>query len=304
MKDNLVDAVYFGRVDRTWPQQTREILWRENRFAVMYDNAGSVDPVVLQRARVAETAGRADWYREAGYQSPVAIQVLERMVEACATHALIYADFRGRDGDTVMIGRAFGPIEILEIREDGAGEVSRYKTVRLETPVMKMPDPVLVAMRPQQSTFTAWPSAAARVCAAFYGSALPLDVSSMTPAQVEALCFEFLRTQHPELKLLLPLGRTLPDIDIFGWLPRAGRVAAQVTHRTTSAATIKDKAQRLAAVTGVGTRILFAGEDKIERAKDELAISAPDVELVPIEQVFRAVWSASPDFVESMLAAH
>jgi hypothetical protein len=46
------------------------------------------------------------------------------------------------------------------------------------------------------------------------------------------------------------------------------------------------------------------GESSIERTKRDLAITAPDVELIPIEQAFRTVWSASPEFVRPMLAGH
>jgi hypothetical protein len=46
------------------------------------------------------------------------------------------------------------------------------------------------------------------------------------------------------------------------------------------------------------------GESSIERTKRDLAITAPDVELIPIEQAFRTVWSASPEFLRPMLAGH
>lgn len=55
-----------------------------------------------------------------------------------------------------------------------------------------------------------------RVVAAYRGERLPAEVGSMTPGQLEAVCFEYLRSKEPSMKLMLPLGRTLPDVDYLG----------------------------------------------------------------------------------------
>jgi hypothetical protein len=297
------ELAYFGRIDN-WPAETRETLWEQRRFAVMYDNQGSVDPDVLKRAREAKKQGLPNWPQEAGYSCTTSIHVLERMVRACEAGALIYADFRGREGDTVMIGRAVGPIEILEIQEKGEEQVSRYKTVRLHEPVICKPDPVLVALRPRQATFTSWPSASRRVHAVYRGTLLPLDVRSLTPSQVEVLCYEYLRSRNPQLKLLLPLGRSLPDIDIYGWIQGVGKIAAQVMHATTSAAHLKNKAERLANSSNASVQVLFAGEESIDQAKQDIVTSIPSVNLITIEQVFQSLLATSPDFVQELLKSN
>jgi hypothetical protein len=303
-----IDSVYFGRIDPRWNDKTREEFWRLQRFAVMFDNDGTVDPSGLARARELQKNKLADWYTAAGYSSQYGVEALERMMQAIEDRALVFVDFRGRKGNTVMIGRAVGPLEIVEVEEtyargsrEGILGTSRYKTMRLDSPRILNLDPVLAALRPQQATFTRWPSAAPRVAATYHGLAMPTDVSSLTPGQVEALCYEHLRRCYPEMKLLLPVGRTLPDIDVYGWLPGGQRLTAQVTHRTSPPAVVLGKARQLAKVEGAARRILFAGAESLARTRGELHKVAPEVHLIAVEEVFSEAMASDSSFVKAML---
>jgi hypothetical protein len=302
--------VYFGRLDPHWNPTTRDHHWKNRTFGVMFDNDGSINPDDFARARAQKDAGDKEWSKAAGYSDRYGVEALERLQRAVQDRALVFVDFRGREGDTVMIGRAAGPLHIVPIRErytrgERAGQdgESRYKCITIAEPKFFGLDPVLAAMRPQQATFTRWPSAATRVRALYEGARLERTVESLTPGQLEALCYEHLRGSEPELRLLLPVGRTLPDIDIYGMLPSGKRIAAQVTHSRSDGAVVLHKAKALAATTKAETRVLFAGEAAIAGARSAVERLTPPVALVAIETVFNDVSTATPWFIDAMLAA-
>lgn len=76
--------------------------------------------------------------------------------------------------------------------------------------------------------------------------------SSLSVAEQEAACAEFLRERHPDRddlpvlsRLLLPVGRTLEDVDIYGLTTDGSRLYAQVTHHTEGSGAAGKKARRL-----------------------------------------------------------
>jgi hypothetical protein len=310
MNDLKPPDVYFGRIDSGWNDETREHLWKTEAFGVMFDNDGSVDAADLARARSQQGAGAKDWWKAAGYGDRYGIEALERLQQAVDARALVFVDFRGRKGenrrdDTVMIGRATGPLHIVSIPETytrgGRHEerVSRYKCITIAEPKFFPLDPVLAAMRPQQATFTRWPSAAKRVRALYEETPLARSVESLTPGQLEALCYEHLRISEPELRLLMPVGRTLPDVDIYGWLPDGTRIAAQVTHSVSNRTILIHKAEALAKTAAAEKRVLFAGGEAIAAASADVANLRPPVTLVAIESVFSEVDAATPRLISS-----
>lgn len=95
---------------------------------------------------------------------------------------------------------------------------------------------VLVA-RPQQGTLLRWHKANGAIEAMVEGRPMPRTLAALSPAQQEILCSEYLRsvdedmTQLPRLRhLLLPVGRTMKDIDFAGISTNGQRVFAQVTY--------------------------------------------------------------------------
>lgn len=302
--------VYFGRIDAGWNPETRRHLWESRAFGVMFDNVGSVEAADLQEARKRRGHGDKEWWTAAGYTNQYGIEALERMQAAIDRRALVFVDFRGLEGETVMIGRAVGPIRIVPIVETytkgtrrGETGTSRYKCMGVEEPRFFALDPVLAAMRPQQATFTAWPSAAKRVRAIYECLPLEREVEALTPGQLEALCYEYLRAVDPGLRLLLPVGRTLPDIDIYGIRPSGERVAAQVTHSGSGSSTVRSKAASLARAGGAARRVLFAGRQAIAEARSAVENLLPTVQLVAVEDAFSAIDAATPWFIDAMLAA-
>lgn len=94
----------------------------------------------------------------------------------------------------------------------------------------------LRAGRPQQGTIVRWHKCGTRLAAFVRGEQPDRVWDNLSTEQQEAACAEFLRLQRnlpdiPKLRrLLLPVGRTLEDVDIYGMDERGRKVFAQVTY--------------------------------------------------------------------------
>lgn len=93
----------------------------------------------------------------------------------------------------------------------------------------------LLAGRPKQGTIMRWHSIRNMVENLIEGHEAPLTVRDLIPTYQEVLCAEFLRlptsiTGLPQLvSLILPVGRTLRDVDIYGLDIKGDVIAVQVT---------------------------------------------------------------------------
>ena len=105
------------------------------------------------------------------------------------------------------------------------------------------------------------------------------DWSNLSDAEQEAACAEFLRERHEDRldlpvlsRLLLPVGRTLKDIDIYGVDTNGSLVYAQVTYHRIGDAPAKQKASRLAeyAPRNPNAKLVFFGTGSIP-ATNELS---------------------------------
>ncbi len=303
LMNNLPD-VYFGRIDKNWHPNTQEHFWNSGSFAVMYDNKESFSVEKLDAARTAKDRGDKGWFTVAGFSTPAAVNSLWRMQAAAEKEALVYVDFRGRDGaETVLIGRATGELSLDEVTEtdDTVSRQCFYKGMGL-TDVRRFPaDPVLTAMQPRQSTFVRWDLGQKRVWAMAGLAPLASDVNSLTPGQLEAVCYEYLRHRNSELRLLCRLGGSMRDIDILGWLPSGTRLAAQVTHTSTGGKKLLSKARGLMDNSPPGRRVLFAGREHLKNAGPRLDAECVGLEPVAVEAVFEEVKGHSPVLINAML---
>lgn len=96
--------------------------------------------------------------------------------------------------------------------------------------------PLSVA-RPRQGTLVRWPSVKKRVENIVTGVRLSRTLADLTPDQQETMCAEFLRFHEindpifSRLEtLILPVGRTMKDIDIAGISKNGKKIYAQVTY--------------------------------------------------------------------------
>jgi hypothetical protein len=89
--------------------------------------------------------------------------------------------------------------------------------------------------------------------------------SSLSPAEQEAACAEFLRERHPDRRdlpvikrLLQPVGRGLEDVDVYGVAEDGTLVYAQVTNHRVDSNPASKKVARLSAYRGA-----YANEDAV-----------------------------------------
>lgn len=305
-------TVYFGRIDRNWPIETRDSLWQQRRFAVMYHNDGVAQREGIEEALAAKKRGESDWFRIAGYSTPKGVHVLKRLWKAVDQNALVFADFGNRSGEkpTILMGRAAGPVHIHEIHErapDGSVKLRRFKCVELVDPKEYRTDPVLAAVRPRHGVFCRWRVGGRRAAALYEGEEPPRRVSSLTPGQLEALCYEYLRETFDDLRLFLPPGRTLPDLDIYAQSSYGDVVVAQVTHTRTSPKELEKKARAIRKIPGAEHRLVFAGRKTIRKVqeryenRDDRSHNDTATEFVPVEEVFEQMADRCPEFVSAML---
>jgi len=229
---------------------------------------------------------------------------MERMWKSVEQRGLVFADFGRRPGEKqcVIVGYARNPIEIEKIsdrsRKGQEDEIQNLKCIRLEKAKTFALDPVLAAIRPQL-TFCRWHQGAGRVRTLYADEPPRRKVTSLTPGQLEVLCFEYLRKRMDPFHLLLPIGRSLPDIDVYGWSGSEGRVAAQVTHVGASRGKVVKKAHVLREVDA-DQRFLFAGREPLQEARerDELPENVQDV---AVEEVFDAMERTLSGLIDRMV---
>lgn len=202
-------------------------LWERRLIALHYGDDFSTNP--------------ADYY-------PAGRKALERLWGYCNEGAIVGADYRRLDGSKMLVGFLEQGTQIFseEFHDSRSGESFIYKVAALSNTVeVPYADyPLLVGIQPRQATLTGWPSAKGALLAAVEGRSLPRKANSLHPSQLEVLCYEWLRSSGQLERLVLPIGRGLMDIDIFGIGRDGKRVIGQVTH-SKNAADLSDKQSRL-----------------------------------------------------------
>jgi hypothetical protein len=132
------------------------------------------------------------------------------------------------------------------------GRIAVMKTLQLQR-IQRLPlseCTQLLVGRPRQGTLMRWPSIGHVIGNLIEGRTAKLSISALVPCQQEILCSEFLRVRHagmPNLPalahLLLPVGKTMKDIDIYALANDGKRICAQVTHKAFESC--KDKSSAL-----------------------------------------------------------
>lgn len=237
-----------------------EDLWSKRLIAVHFENKPSTKP---------------EDYNSAGEKA------LRRLWEYCKSGAIVGADFKSIRPACMLVGE-IKPGSKVEAKKFGNYV---YKTVELKNAmeISYLDYPLLAAIQPRQTTITGWPSAQKYLEAIILGKKVPWNVESLHPSQLEVLCYEYLRMKEILDKLLMPIGRTLQDIDIFG-INRQGRnVLAQVTHSTDSEE-ISEKIKKLKQYKSKGPILIFFGPESQEM-HDE------DVRYISIKEVFDSLTS-------------
>jgi hypothetical protein len=171
-------------------------------------------------------------------------------------------------------------------RQDGYPAV--LKTVKLSK-VRSVPRREQLGLRagiPQQGTISYWH--VGERLADFVEGRPPKHLwPNLSTAQQEAVCAEFLRESHegrPELpklrRLLLPVGRTLQDVDLHGLADDGREVFGQVTYHLRGSSPAKKKLDALKPYGERGAHLVFfcLGSGP---AQDEVHFVSCDEEVLP-----------------------
>ena len=147
--------------------------------------------------------------------------------------------------DECVVGRVRpgSPIELIHgmwgSLNGYEGRKAILKTLRLENvKLVRRSDSALILVgRPRQGTVMHWPSAGKTIENAVMGRTVAPALDQLSHAQQEIMCSEFLRSPDaaklgfPQLvHLILPVGRTMRGIDIYGMDTAGKRIFGQVTY--------------------------------------------------------------------------
>ena len=250
----------FIRHNSRWPRDALQYLWDHHTIAIHFDeNKNSTNPD--------------------DYDSVGAKKAFKCLNDSCEEGALVYATYNALGKDDFLIGEIKPKTKII-VRSDLGPK--NLKTVQLSNPKHFLENnyPLLSTIQPQ-GTISNWPSAQKILEALFNGNKMPVNLASLHPSQLEILCYEYLRVKGLISLLLLPIGRSLQAIDIYGLDKNGNKVYAQVTYSPAKDKKIK----ALVKFSGEGLKpILFEPGSKIRLIES--------IQFISIEKVFEYFWKS------------
>lgn len=209
---------------------TRRRLWEERRIAIHFPwgrtgkntkDISSIDPDDYVGSAKRCVRALVDLARAGGYVCAQHHPYTQCMLGFVRPHSKVEL-FKGKWGD----------------RNDRQGRTAVLKTLRLSK--VRLVEPLDFAIlhigRPRQGTIMRWHLAGKTVENLVEGRRVRPQLSDLSHDQQEILCSEFLRLPKAEklglpglAHLIVPTGRTRPDIDIDGITTDGKRLLAQVT---------------------------------------------------------------------------
>lgn len=241
-------------------EEAIDYLWKNDKIAIHFPDVSYEDPKEVEdHASLEENDYR---YHDSG--RPRALRVFKEMNN---NGGYVWAEFRnGRD---VKAGKIVpNSFVIYETKWSpnlfSYERIARLKTLQIDRKSVRIIAPSqamsLRAARPRQGTITRWPSAGNRLEYLVEGIALEKRWDSLSPPMQETVCSEYLRkpdfAECPVLeRLMLPVGRTLKDVDILGCATDKKLLFAQVTYGKKAEA--KTKIQSLEAYEDSNSHLVF-----------------------------------------------
>ena len=200
-----------------------ERLWADDRIAIHFPGSGLTDSESLDQKDYTKRAERT---------------AIRRFVEFAQEGGYVWSQYRTRQEAKVGFVDPGTRIEITNATWDHhqPGRIAKLKTLRLRRAktIGAGEWMSLRVARPRQGTFSPWRKAYAKLESIVDGKALQDAWENLSSAVQEIVCSEFLRSHEiegiPKLKwLLLPVGQTLQDVDIYGLATDGNKLFAQVT---------------------------------------------------------------------------
>lgn len=152
---------------------------------------------------------------------------LDRLIEFCHEGGVIGADYNLLYPSKMLVGEIPKGTSMVKRKYDDY-EYQTFQLVNVRE-VSFSKYPALSAMRPKMTTFSKWPMAEKYLNSIIKNEPLSREVRSLSDSFLEVLCHEYMREAGLIDTLLMPIGRTLKDLDIIGLGSKGEYVAAQVT---------------------------------------------------------------------------
>ena len=263
-------------------EATRQRLWDERLIAVHYPHYG--DGSWSEEADN-ESLDPADY----GSPAKKNVSALQRLASG---GGYVCAQYFGRAELLIGTVPPNTTLKLLRGEWGSRHRVAALKTVQLTDAKTLHPrdHSVIAASRPRQGTISRWHAVGDAVASIIEKRVQPLSWGLLSSLRQEVGCSEFLRTTEasrfglPRLQsLLLPVGRTLKDVDFVGIATDGKRVFAQVTSSLLHHAIENGKLERLRQFVDPDKAhvLLFCSCD---------ALSVQNgIHIVPVEEVFRTL---------------
>ncbi len=261
---------------------TRQRLWDERLIAIHYPEDGNGEWV---EAADNESLDPADYCGHAK-------QYMSALHRLATDGGYVCAQYFGQTELLIGTVPANTGLALLRGEWGSSQRIAALKTVHLTNAKTLHPrdHSVIAASRPRQGTISRWHAVGDAVAAIIEQRVQPLSWGLLSSARQEVGCSEFLRLPEasqlglPRLQsLLLPVGRTLKDVDFVGISTDGKRVFAQVTSSLLHHAIDNGKLDSLRQ---------FVDPDKAHVVLF-CSCDAPSVQagihIVPVEEVFRAL---------------
>ena len=256
--------------------ETRQKLWNEKIIAIHFPQD--------KNGQLLETDNRSLDPSDYFPNGQSALQIFREMAE-CGGY--VFAEYL--DGCIVGKIEPESKISLLIGKWENSQRQAILKTLKLTECTTVSPEKIIgtYARRPRQGTLRRWPKAARAIEMLVKREINNCLWENLDSSRQETLCAEFLRLPEavtlglPTLKfLLLPVGRTLKAIDIYGLSEKGKTIFAQVTNHASNDSAIKRKLDSLKNYGGMNAvLILFCNCEKF--------IEQDGIYFVPLETVFQ-----------------
>ncbi len=214
-------------------KETLDALWSEDRIAIHFphDEIGDIEEGDSRSLDPADYSGSGK-------------KALKAILKLARDGGYVFATYRGRAGGKVGYVPPQSSVELISgkwgAKYNRKGREAVLKTLQLKNARNLAAEEAisLTAVQPRQGAICQWRRIGKRVASIVSGSPAT-DLGSLTPDLQEVMCMEYLRTDMarkrglPVLRhTLMPVGRTMKDIDVLG-IAESGKVlSAQVTFKT------------------------------------------------------------------------
>ncbi|MEI6846784.1 MAG: hypothetical protein WCK32_01910 [Chlorobiaceae bacterium] len=205
------------------------------------------------------------------YKEKTAKQALRCLIELGKNGGYVWSDYSPISKSVIGKIEPNTEVQLIDFEVDPEKNNTNCRDGKVTMKCLRLSDKrnieedeflALKARRPQQGTFVHWEKSYGKIRKIFNEDFSISSLSDLTPDQQEILVYEYL--SHAESNkchiqhLLMPIGRTMKDIDIYGVNKSGQKVFVQVTYSEKD----KTKIEALRKYKGKDNLLVYAGDVK------------------------------------------